>query len=36
MTTRAVESRTVPALDRIDFLTVRLPFVKPFATNVHS
>ncbi len=36
MTTRAVESRTVPALDRIDFLTVRLPFVKPFATSVHS
>lgn len=36
MTTQAVESRTVPALDRIDFLTVRLPFVKPFATSVHS
>lgn len=26
----------VPALDRIDLITVRLPFVKPFATSVHT
>ncbi|MDP3134298.1 MAG: o-succinylbenzoate synthase, partial [Burkholderiaceae bacterium] len=26
----------MPALDRIEFITVRLPFVRPFATSVHS
>jgi O-succinylbenzoate synthase len=26
----------IPVLDRIDLLTVRLPFVRPFATSVHS
>jgi O-succinylbenzoate synthase len=26
----------VPRLDRIDLITVRLPFVKPFATSVHT
>lgn len=36
MTTAEAELRSVPVLDRIDFVTVRLPFVKPFATSVHS
>jgi O-succinylbenzoate synthase len=31
-----VDAVTLPAIDRIDFLTVRLPFVQPFATSVHS
>lgn len=31
----AVNAR-VPALDKIDLITVRLPFVKPFATSVHT
>lgn len=31
-----MEQRLVPNLDRMDFVTVRLPFVKPFATSVHS
>ncbi len=26
----------VPVLDKIDLITVRLPFVKPFATSVHT
>lgn len=36
MTIAAVGLRPLPVLDRIDFVTVRLPFVKPFATSVHS
>lgn len=32
----ALEPRILPAIGRIDFLTVRLPFVRPFATSVHS
>jgi O-succinylbenzoate synthase len=31
-----VDLRTIPPLTRLDFLTVRLPFVRPFATSVHS
>jgi O-succinylbenzoate synthase len=33
---QGIESHLLPALDRIDFITVRLPFVHPFATSVHS
>lgn len=31
----AVDAR-IPMLQRIDLITVRLPFVKPFATSVHT
>lgn len=31
----AVDAR-IPALHKIDLITVRLPFVKPFATSVHT
>lgn len=31
----AMEAR-IPVIDRIDLITVRLPFVKPFATSVHT
>ena len=36
MESRIPEQRILPGLDRLDFVTVRLPFVKPFATSVHS
>ncbi len=31
----ALERFEVPPIDRIDFVTVRLPFVSPFGTSVH-
>jgi O-succinylbenzoate synthase len=33
--TAALERLTVPSIDRIDLVTVRLPFVSPFGTSVH-
>jgi len=33
--TLAVEHELLPRLDRIDFITVRLPFLHPFGTSVH-
>ena len=33
--TAALEGLAVPKLDRIDLVTVRLPFVAPFGTSVH-
>jgi len=33
---RPVDTVKLPLIDRIDFITVRLPFVQPFATSVHS
>jgi O-succinylbenzoate synthase len=33
--TAALEQLLVPPIDRIDFVTVRLPFVSPFGTSVH-
>jgi O-succinylbenzoate synthase len=34
-TTAALERLTIPAIDRIDLVTVKLPFVSPFGTSVH-
>src|SRR5512140_1907940 len=31
----ALESRTAPKLERVDLVTVKLPFVAPFGTSVH-
>ena len=31
----AVEHETIPRLDRIEFVTVSLPFLHPFGTSVH-
>ena len=33
--TAALERLSVPPVDRIDLVTVRLPFVSPFGTSVH-
>jgi O-succinylbenzoate synthase len=33
---RRIEDRTVGPLDRIELITVRLPFVSPFGTSVHT
>jgi O-succinylbenzoate synthase len=33
--TAALEALAVPKIDRIDLVTVRLPFVAPFGTSVH-
>jgi len=33
--TAALESLAVPKLDRVDLVTVKLPFVAPFGTSVH-
>jgi o-succinylbenzoate synthase len=33
--TSALERLTIPAIDRIDLVTVKLPFVSPFGTSVH-
>ena len=33
--TAVLEQFLVPPIDRIDFVTVRLPFVNPFGTSVH-
>jgi O-succinylbenzoate synthase len=33
--TLAVEHELLPRIDRIEFVTVRLPFVHPFGTSVH-
>ena len=33
--TAALERLAVPPVERIDFVTVRLPFVSPFGTSVH-
>ena len=33
--TAALESLRVPKLDRVDIVTVKLPFVAPFGTSVH-
>ena len=33
--TAALERLTIPTIDRIDFVTVKLPFVSPFGTSVH-
>ena len=32
----ALEALTVPKIDRIDFVTVKLPFVAPFGTSVYT
>jgi o-succinylbenzoate synthase len=33
--TTALEALSVPVLDRVDLVTVRLPFIAPFGTSVH-
>lgn len=34
--TADLETRRLPKLDRLEFITVKLPFVSPFGTSVHT